>query len=545
MERKKVLTYTIISFLCIAPIHLFQTPNIKATQTLMEIYPDIKIPDYSIDFLPSLFLTPHAPIEIISDDNFTDYGFPGYGNVTHPYIIENYKINATGEYGIHIKDTTKYFLIQECYISNTDKGIFIEELAHDRASITDNFCTNNIYGIYMDSCLRSKLTNNTCVNNTEDGIKLWYSDLTIISNNTCNSNAENGMYFIQSGNLVITNNTCVNNSDAGMEIADSYSSDLTRNSCNNNSAGIILIDCDRANLIENLCSYNTGDGILLHSVPRDMYVTITNNTFSYNEGTGIDCRYGDALIANNTCINNFSGIAKKSNSYDDHLDTVISDNICSNNTVYGIFLWGVSEDILLNNICENNKVSGIILSHCSFVNLTSNYFINNDGHGIYVELSSSSFIHKNNIINNKINGIMLEEGTSSFLLTKNLLKDNEAYGIFLVYDSKEDYSASKNTIYHNEFIDNNPGGTSQGFDSGDENKWFNPETREGNWWSDLNGKCRYRIDGDANSKDKYPLNRTSSCFTIPFVSILIADLASTLILFYIVPKYIIPKYRKV
>ena len=59
----------------------------------------------------------HHSINIISDNNFTDYRFPGSGTSEDPYIIEGYRIENENKYGIQINSTTKYFIIRNCHVN--------------------------------------------------------------------------------------------------------------------------------------------------------------------------------------------------------------------------------------------------------------------------------------------------------------------------------------------------------------------------------------------------------------------------------------------
>jgi hypothetical protein len=77
--------------------------------------------------------------------------------------------------------------------------------------------------------------------------------------------------------------------------------------------------------------------------------------------------------------------------------------------------------------------------------------------------------------------------------------NNSIYGLYI--DSESD----NNTVHHNSFIDNNLGGSSQAFDDGTNNTWFDESTLEGNYYSDYSGVGNYSIDGNANSSDTYPL----------------------------------------
>jgi hypothetical protein len=67
-------------------------------------------------------------------------------------------------------------------------------------------------------------------------------------------------------------------------------------------------------------------------------------------------------------------------------------------------------------------------------------------------------------------------------------------------------TSSDNIIHHNGFVHNNLAGTSQGYDEGMNNIWFDNSTKEGNFWSDYSGIGNYSIDGPSNSQDPYALS---------------------------------------
>ncbi|GAI55750.1 unnamed protein product, partial [marine sediment metagenome] len=136
-------------------------------------------------------LIPHDPISITSDNDFEV--FPGTGTIEDPYIIEGY--NITTEYaGIYIRGTTKYFVISNCYIDAGDYGIYIWNIANGTATVINNTCNNNKYGIWFDSSGNSTIANNTCSNNDGYGIYLYFSGSSTITNNTC-SNNKYGIYI--------------------------------------------------------------------------------------------------------------------------------------------------------------------------------------------------------------------------------------------------------------------------------------------------------------------------------------------------------------
>ncbi len=413
----------------------------------------------------SLELTPHDPISITSDSNFTDYGFPGSGTVEEPYIIEGYNITTTDDNGIFISMTTKYFVIRNCYVEAKYSGICI-------FNVTDGTAT---------------VINNTCSNNYWEGIMLYYSGSSTVTNNTCNNNGD-GIYLSYSGSSTVTNNTCNSNNGEGIKLCHSGSSTVTNNTCNNSD----------------------WDGIKLYNSDSS---TVTNNTFT-NCGLYIDEHTIDAYLSY-TIENNWVN-GKKLGFYTNLDSTTISEPIygqlilvkCNSVTVcdqilnyasVGLSLYSCTSSVIINNTCNNNYYQGIKFYYSESAKVENNT-CNNNWVGIKLHYSGSSTVINNTCTNNNKWGIFLASSTFC-VVTYNLLQENEGYG---VYSS----SGSDNSIiHHNTFVDNNLGGTSQARDDGGTNTtWYDTETQEGNYWSDWSGIGNYSIDGSACSFDLYPLD---------------------------------------
>ncbi len=285
--------------------------------------------NYSEGYPSLIASTPQESIEITSDYNFTDYGFPGIGTAEDPYVIEGYNITTTDENGIYITETTKHFIIRNCYVDAFRMGIFIDDVVESTTAIVNNTCTNNQYGIFVQ-----------------------YSDTSIVFNNTCKENYYHGIMVDTSGSSIIKSNTCTNN-DVGICLDDSPSSTISNNNCTNNNFGIWL---------------------------------------------RFDVSYSS-----------------------------ISSNNCTNNNV-GIYLC-------YSNVC---------------------------------------------------------------VLSYNHLQENSEYGVKLE-------SNGFNVVHNNNFTDNAYEGSSQAYDDGFRNTWYDTENLEGNYWSDYDGTGNYSIDGSAGSADLYPL----------------------------------------
>ncbi len=160
----------------------------------------------------------------------------------------------------------------------------------------------------------------------------------------------------------------------------------------------------------------------------------------------------------------------------------------------------LASSILINNTCKNSGGAGIYLVESEKIKIIDNTCHGNTEEGILIEYSSNECeIVNNNISNNLDEGISLYR-SDGCLLYFNLLQENGGYGIRIYSDS------DNNLIHNNNFVDNNLGGTSQAFDDGTSNNWYDLTYLEGNYWSDWIGTGNYSIDGSAVTVDLYPLD---------------------------------------
>jgi len=228
-----------------------------------------------------------------------------------------------------------------------------------------------------------------------------------------------------------------------------------------NSIRIFNVGSGTATIINNIC-YTNIRGIEINNSPHSY---INNNT----------CIDGDIQIVDSANIN-------------------IINNTCINDNSYGISIINSPGCTLLGNNCSNCQY-GITSLLSTNVTLANNSLSHND---IGIRLhNSTNVILENNTINNNYYGIECYF-TNFSIIYFNSFTFNSAYAIYLT-------SGFNNSIYHNNFIDNNENGTSQAFDDGLDNIWYNTLISEGNYWSDwLSGD--YHINGSADATDPYPLD---------------------------------------
>ncbi len=146
-----------------------------------------------------------------------------------------------------------------------------------------------------------------------------------------------------------------------------------------------------------------------------------------------------------------------------------------NETYRGIYIWSSSNTLITDNNVTNNEL------------------------GVGIGSSSMTIVTFNNVTNNVWGGVGLWSGSTRSIVTQNTIKNNKDYGVYIW-----SVSSTNNTIYLNRFIANG-GSSSQGFDYGEYNRWYNETLQQGNYWSDWDGNGPYSIDGWTNPEDIYPL----------------------------------------
>lgn len=165
---------------------------------------------------------------------------------------------------------------------------------------------------------------------------------------------------------------------------------------------------------------------------------------------------------------------------------------------------------IINNTCISSSGDGGGLGisssrGCKIIeNRCSNFM-----QGIHLNNADNCEIIDNNMTDNNYQGINIRYSDGN-TITGNLVKNSSQHGLAFVG------TAHDNVIHSNRFIDNSNVETysidgertgpltSQGYDEGSNNTWYNPETERGNWWSDYSGSGSYQIDGPTESTDLYP-----------------------------------------
>ncbi|NHJ32226.1 MAG: hypothetical protein FK732_05145, partial [Asgard group archaeon] len=138
----------------------------------------------SVD-MPFAFVESDIQININNDTDFISLGCPGDGTPENPYRIENKTIIIDDfSPGIKVFNTTKHFIIQNCYFEMIRRGIELNYVAVNTSIIRNNIFQNiPMIAISILGSNYTRIENNTGRNILE-GIYVYNSYFASIVNNS-------------------------------------------------------------------------------------------------------------------------------------------------------------------------------------------------------------------------------------------------------------------------------------------------------------------------------------------------------------------------
>ena len=331
-----------------------------------------------------------GPIEIDDNDPLKNWTMTaatydwcsGNGTFSNPYVIENITINGVGSYYcISIVNSDAYFNINNCTLFNSGGESHSGGLNLGYANngkITNNNCSFNMVGIYLNSSHNNVISGNIVSNNSFQGIYLYAqcNDNKII-NNTINFNAVEsnwgGIRIKNSYNNVIYNNNVSYNAGRGMDLVYIYNSEIVNNIANGNAEGIAVQASENISVSSNKVQGNR-NGMFIYN---DKNCNVFNNTAVLNEWTGLEIeRVVNVTVAKNIVSYSQTGISLRgSNVYECYNNTVTA-NIVKNN-YYGMYIRGVNNSKVIGNNITSNYY-GIALGYTNRIIVSGNNLIGND-----------------------------------------------------------------------------------------------------------------------------------------------------------------------
>ncbi len=266
------------------------------------------------------------------------YRLPGTGTKDDPYRIENRVINTEKYCGIEVMNTSKHFIIQNCYIKASVNSIFLGDVGNGTATIYNNIIEKSEYDF------------NTMV-------LIVKAPYCVFLNNTLQGNSRYGVTIMFSSNSLVANNSLVDIYNHGISI--------------HHSENIAIVTNEITNSISELIN---------HTYAISLYV-IENSK-----------------VLNNTIIGNFYyGIKSRKSSL-----VEIKYNQISNGSYAGIMLENTNSAIISYNRIEKFGVYGLIQVNSELNNITYNQFKLNCDYAVKLNYSSQCIVSYNNFIDNNL-----------------------------------------------------------------------------------------------------------------------------------------------
>lgn len=290
MKFLKIKKIGLVIFSCLLIFTITLIPNFQARNKIFENEKDK--------------FTFHLPIKIEGNDEFTKKNgvICGNGTIEDPYIIANWKIYPIIKNGIHINNTDKYFIIENCQIYKNKRSSILLDPG---------------VGIYLNNVINGKIRNVRVYNlKSSFGILIASSSNIYVDKCVCFENrvgiSVNGCskgYAGQSNNNTIKNCT-FSNCEVGIYfccLPSSYNNLIESCKINENFDGICLDHCVHYTTIVGCnISNNKKTGLEIKSASSNNH--ISNNSFWDNTKHAID-----------NCTNNWdNGLSFGGNFWGEH-----------------------------------------------------------------------------------------------------------------------------------------------------------------------------------------------------------------------------------
>jgi nitrous oxidase accessory protein NosD len=228
----------------------------------------------------------HDPIRIGSDADFTTANgvVSGRGTSRDPYVIESWDIDATFGIGIHVSDTTDYFIIRNVNVANGQygyDGILFENVRN--AVIESVGLAQNYHGIQVIRSASVALNGVYATGSSQDGILVWQSsDVTVTDPFVLQ--AQLGIRVDESTSVVVLGGRALRNPSGGLAIGGGRDIRVASLNLSENGQGIAMFRTTNVT-VENAELYaNRGFSMWLNEISGVRFV---GTRVVAAEGTGV------------------------------------------------------------------------------------------------------------------------------------------------------------------------------------------------------------------------------------------------------------------
>jgi parallel beta-helix repeat protein len=278
-------------------------------------------------------------------------------------MITNNIIQWNSMTGISLQYTGDVTFVNNSINSNGLNGLYL--FSSSRCTISENNIIDNYWGVYLDSCTKISITNNSF---TKDGVVIEGSSIPHFNSHTINTdNLVNGksLYYYKDSNEI--------------DIDDILIGQLIVTNCTRIRSANLTID-------------NTDIGIQFAYVNSG---EIIDNNISENDNDAVTVLFSnDITIKDNTIWENQVGV-----DVDNCTELSISHNYIHSND-YGIYTHFSNHSLIRENNVSSNYFDGVHTTNSDNITIVLNNITSNGGFGIHLNSSINILVHHNNFIDN-------------------------------------------------------------------------------------------------------------------------------------------------
>lgn len=425
--RKKKSNFLIFSILfVILTLTLFvDTENFRLNPKQQNEVMNIKVSTTSS-------YSAHDPIVIASDADFISQGWPGYGNETHPYLIENLEITSD-DVCIQISWTTAWFVIDNCNLTmdtySGSFGVCLVSLEH--AAVYNCKVSRMDYGIYCEDVQNTVIINNTMSHTIYSGVDIRDSLSVSAVNNT--------------GHIDISSSTncLIDQNQGGVRLMGSQDCNITNSDFGHDWSGLYLSGTN----IKDYLHYISGNTVFGYPV-----VYMSNISDLVINPTG----YGQLVLVNCTGTQVLDGIAPAVGPISWIFMAFCNQCSIKNNLAEG-FIIGAEIVDCQNTLLEGNVFSGSIQTGMHIGNshnctIIHNQFYDSNG-AVYIWGSDANVSY--NLIDTCSSGLDIDHNST---IIGNRIFDCETHGL----EVDGDWNTIKDNLISNTSQSDNPSYASTG-----------------------------------------------------------------------------------
>jgi len=316
-------------------------------------------------------------------------------------------IESNNRKGIQLSSTKNITLIENSFVDN---GIAIlgGSLGHWTSHTFINNSVNDKPIYYY--------TNKKNITVPEDAGQVILANCTNFTlRNLEISKTDIGISLKSTSNTIISNNSILSSKwEDGINLIDSSDNYISKNTITNHLKGIVLFSSEYNIISQNIvedCDYGIWSEYSDNTLISDCNVSNNRIAVGFKESSN------NIISHNNISSNEWWGIFLWG-LYNEILNNTISKNKISSNSREGIYLTGNYDTKIEDNIVENNN-KGISIEYSEKQDIKNNTFSKNN-YGVYAQASENLKLYGNTISGN-IKGIYLEECFNNYITHNNFI----------------------------------------------------------------------------------------------------------------------------